>query len=257
MKVFALLDLNVPQTRQNILRERIAQGKPLIAQDLATQLGISIDTVRRDLIALEQRGLVRRVRGGALPVTPVAPPYAEREASPEAQIGLLADRAVRLLDQAGTVFLDAGTTTTAIAARLPESFAGLIVTPAPSVALAALRRGARVHIIGGALCPDGAMATGAEAERAIAAIAADVCVLGACGLWPEFGISAEDAGEAGVKRAMAQAASQVVVVASVTKLARRGRHRVLPIDQIDVLVSDAPADDLVPFRDADVEVLHV
>ena len=252
-----MLDLNCPQTRQRLISDRLDAGRPLIAAALAEELAISVDTLRRDLIALEQRGLLKRVRGGAVPVAPPLPPYAIRAEAPEPALDLLAAAVVPLLHDAATVFLDGGTTMNAVAAHLPDGFAGLIVTPAPSVALAALARGARVHLIGGALCPDGAMATGGAAERAIGLIAADLCLLGACGLWPDFGLGAEDSTEAGVKRAMAQASARVAVVAATSKLERRGRHQVLALEEIDLLVTDAEPARMAPFSAAGIEVHHV
>lgn len=252
-----MLDLNNPQTRQNALRARLDRGTPLVVAALSAELGVSIDTIRRDLIALERRGLVRRIRGGAMPVTTPIPPYLSRADEPDPQIEPLAARAVRLIPETATVFLDAGTTMNAVAAHLPETFGGLVVTAAPSVALAALSRGAKVHLVGGPLCPEGAMATGGQAERAVGDFAADVCVLGACGLWPGFGLSAEDAGEAGVKRAMALASAKAVVVSSARKLDWRGRHRVLSLTEIDTLVTDADETARRPFIDAGIEVLNV
>lgn len=253
----AVLDLNNPLTRQDALRERLERGTPLIATALSVELGVSIDTIRRDLIALERRGLVRRTRGGAMPVTAPMPPYLSRLDEPDPRIEPLASRAVRLIPETATVFLDAGTTMNAVAARLPETFRGLIVTPAPSVALAALSRGAKVHLVGGILCPEGAMATGGEAERIVGDFAADICLLGACGFWPEFGLSAEDAGEAGIKRAMAQASAKVVVVTSASKLDWRGRHRVLSLHETDTLVTNADEMKQRPFIEAGIEVLNV
>ncbi len=154
---------------------------------------------------------------------------------------------MRLIPEPAMILLDAGRTMNAIAARLSP----------PSVALAALYRGARARLIGGAPRLAGAMIAGGEAERVVGDSAADLCFLGACGFWPEFGSSAEDAGEAGAKRAMAQAAARAAVVASASRMDRRGRHRVLASDEIDVLVADAEAPALVPFETAGIEVLHV
>lgn len=257
MQENAMLDLNNPQTRQEALRDRIERGTPLIVTALADELGVSIDTVRRDLISLEQRGLVRRTRGGAMPVTVPMPPYLSRVDEPDPMIQHLAALAVRLIPKTATVFLDGGTTMNAIAAQVPETFSGLIVTPAPSVALAALSRRAKVHLVGGSLCPEGAMATGGMAERAVGEFAAEICFLGACGLWPDFGLSAEDAGEAGVKRAMAHAAAKVIVVTSASKLAWQGRHKVLTLNEIDTLITDAEKAAQRPFIEAGIEVLCV
>lgn len=251
-----MVNPNTPQLRQDALRQRLDQGAPLVVSELVDELGISVDTVRRDLIALEERGLVRRVRGGAVPVTSKMPAYMARASAPDPIIGLLAERAAKLLSGDETVFIDAGTTMNAVAAHLQIGFRGLVVTAAPSVALAALSRGASVHLIGGALCPEGAMATGGATEKAVGEFAADICFLGACGLWSDFGLSAEDAGEAGVKRAMAMAAQKSVIVTSASKLDRLGRHRVLAVEEIDTVVTDAKDSDLLALRAAGVEVLN-
>jgi len=257
MQDCAMQNLNNPELRQDVLRQRLDTGTPLVVADLAAELGISIDTVRRDLIALEQQGQLRRVRGGAVPTSSRMPNYFARASAPDPSIEALADTAVKLIEDGSTVFLDAGTTMNIVATRISHDFNGLIITPAPSVALAALSKGIRVHMIGGSLCPEGAMATGGVAETAVRDCAADLCLLGACGLWPEFGLSAEDAGEAGVKRAMASASARVAVVASAEKLQRRGRHRVLFLDEIDTLISDVQHSQLGAFDDAGVEVLRV
>lgn len=251
-----MVNLNNPQVRQDILAETLTHGAPLVVTSLADELGVSIDTVRRDLIALEQRGLVRRVRGGAVPVTTPMANYMARASAPDPAINVLAERAVGLLTGQETVFLDAGTTMNAVAAHLPLGFSGLVVTAAPSVALAALGRQARVHLIGGTLCPEGALATGGATERAIGECAADLCFLGACGLWPDFGLSAEDAGEAGVKRAMARASVRSVVVTSARKFERLGRHRVLDLVEISTIVTDADDALARTYRDAGIEVLN-
>ncbi|WP_458792959.1 DeoR family transcriptional regulator [Yoonia sp. MH D7] len=155
-----MADLNTPDTRETTLRTRIREGVPLVAADLAAELDTSIHTIRRDLIALERKGLVRRVRGGAMPLTGSTPSYAARVGGADKALVPLAARAVRTIPETGTVFLDGGTTLLAVAGHLPENFRGLVVTPAPAVAMAAMARGARVQLIGGVLCPEGAMATG-------------------------------------------------------------------------------------------------
>ncbi|BBI48864.1 hypothetical protein HORIV_12850 [Vreelandella olivaria] len=65
--------LNVPETRQQQLLAKLASGEQLIAQDLAVEFGVSLDTIRRDIIALEQQGKAQRVRGGAVATAPASP----------------------------------------------------------------------------------------------------------------------------------------------------------------------------------------
>ncbi|WP_081731427.1 DeoR/GlpR family DNA-binding transcription regulator [Phaeobacter gallaeciensis] len=127
------------------------------------------------------------------------PSYFDRASMPDPKITPLAEKVIQIIPTGGTVFIDAGTTMITLAACIPLQFQNLIITPAPSVALAALHRGARVHLIGGAPCPEGAMATGRDAEYAVSRCIADLCFLGACGLWPDCGLSVEDVQEAGKK----------------------------------------------------------
>jgi DeoR/GlpR family transcriptional regulator of sugar metabolism len=252
-----MLDLNNPETRQSALRERLMSGSPLIVASLAEELGISVHTIRRDLQALEQKGLVRRVRGGAVPIPTRGPDYFERNEGDQPSVAAISKHAASLIPLDATIFCDGGTTMDHVARNLPTEFRGLIVTPAPSVALIALQRGATVHLIGGRVCPAGALATGGDAERAVSNIVADVCFLGACGLWGGFGLSADDIAEAGIKRAMALSSTKVIVVAAATKFERQGHHRVLRPGEIDTIVTDADQKAVDPFAKSGVEVLHV
>lgn len=252
------VELNNPDVRHDLLLARLRIGDRLVAAALADELNVSPDTIRRDLIALERSGAARRVRGGAVPVSSPAKPFAVRRHEIEPGIEQLAEAAVALIDNDVTVFLDGGNVLHAVACRLSTEFRGLVITPAPAIALAAQARGASVYLIGGMLCASGGIATGGAAERAATECAADLCVLGACGMHPSFGLSADDSGEAGIKRAMALASTGVVVVTGAAKLTRRARHRVLAIDEIDHLVTDVNADAnvLSAIREANVVVHH-
>lgn len=252
------VELNNPEVRYELLLARLRSGDRLVAAALADQLNVSLDTIRRDLISLERSGAARRVRGGAVPVSQPARPFAVRRHEAEPGIEQLAAAAAVLIDDDATVFLDGGSVLHAVACRLSTEFRGLVITPAPAIALAVQARGASVYLIGGMLCAYGGIATGGAAERAASECAADLCVLGACGLHPSFGLGADDSGEAGIKRAMALASTVVVVVTGAAKLTRRARHRVLAIDEIDQVVTDLDADAevLAAIRDAGAVVHH-
>ncbi|ASJ76717.1 DeoR/GlpR family DNA-binding transcription regulator [Granulosicoccus antarcticus] len=252
------IELNNPDVRQELLLARIHSGERLVAAVLAKELNVSPDTIRRDLIELERNGSARRVRGGAVPVSQPVKSFELRRQEVEPGIEQLAARAASLIDDSSTVFLDGGTMLHAVACQISTNFRGLVITPAPAIALAVQARGASVYLIGGTLCASGGIATGAQAVRMVSDCAADLCLLGACGMHPSFGLSADDAEEASIKRAMALVSSHVVVVTGSAKLARRARHRVLAIEEMDQLITDAEADAdlLAAIRKASVEVLH-
>ncbi|RYH11545.1 DeoR/GlpR family DNA-binding transcription regulator [Tropicimonas sp. IMCC6043] len=248
---------NTPEARQRLLRTRAAEGVPLVLSQLAEEFAVSPDTIRRDLLALEAAGAVTRVRGGALPVAPLAAPLHVRQASTGALAERLARAALPLVEDGMVLMLDGGTSVTHLARALPALPRGLVVTPCPDVATVTLARGTETILVGGRLSRFGGIAVGQAAERMISEIAADLCLLGACGLDAGFGLGADDADEAAVKRAMAQASARAVVLTGAPKLGRRARHRVLPCDALDLLVTDAPASATEAFADTGMEIRHV
>ncbi len=248
------MDLNNPDIRRALLGERLAHGTLLVAGDLAREFGVSIDTVRRDLIALESEGAVRRVRGGALPVLPPAPLLTQRRAAPVAP-GLVA-AALAAIGPARTLILDGGTSVLAVAEALTPAPGLLVVTPSPWIAVAVIERGIDCLTLGGRISGSGGIAVGGEVVDALAGLAAEVAVLGACGLDASFGLSSDDLLESSVKRAMAVAAERVLVVAGAAKLGQRARHRTLSPDEIDVIATDAAPERTAPFQNAGIEVVH-
>src|SRR4051794_34265952 len=118
------------ERRDLLLRRLEADGK-LVAKDVAAELGISEDSVRRDLRELAAAGLCQRVYGGALPVSPALADYAARSAvSPESK-ERVARRAAALIRPGDRGILDGGTTTLAGGGAPPPAPPGPPVTPSP------------------------------------------------------------------------------------------------------------------------------
>lgn len=230
-------ELNNPVCRQSILRTRVAQGISLVARSLAQEFEVSQDTIRRDLLALEGDGTVQRVRGGAIPVRKPASPITQRSSAPDPILDLLARAALPLIADGMVILLDGGTTIGQLAKILPTMPNSLIVTPSPMVALETLRAGTKTLLIGGRLSAYGGVSVGTAAEQAIDEIAADICFLGACGLDAEFGLSSDDLDESTLKKRMATAAHQCLVLCTEEKLGQRARHKTLDCREIDRIIT--------------------
>jgi DeoR/GlpR family transcriptional regulator of sugar metabolism len=231
-------ELNNPDVRQSILAKRAKGGVQLIAHELAVEFDVSLDTIRRDILSLEALGIVRRVRGGALPVsTPVLPMH-QRAKSPSADVHDIAQAAARHIQPGMVLILDGGNTVLEIARHMPDFQDCLVVTPCPLVADAAMNGGKETILLGGKLSPFGGICVGPTVTVGLSNIAADLCFLGACGIDAEFGLGADDFDESQVKRAMAQRANRVIVATSNTKLGKRSRHRVLPPSEVDLIITN-------------------
>jgi DeoR/GlpR family transcriptional regulator of sugar metabolism len=244
------------ERRQAILIRLERDGK-VVASELVGALGVSEDTVRRDLRELASQGLVQRVHGGALPPAPAAASFAQRLAiAPEAKAHL-AEAALPLLDGAHVLLLDGGTTVLELARRLPVDRDLTVLTNSPPVAAAlASHPRAEVVLIGGRLLKDSQVTVGAAAIDALRHVRADVCVLGICSLHPELGVTATDHDEAHVKRAMVAASADVLAVATADKLRTASPWVVAPLADVTHLVTDASAELTADYAAAGVDVVR-
>src|SRR5580698_1615867 len=122
----------VAERREFLLARLAAEGK-LIARELAAELGLSEDSVRRDLRDLAAAGLCQRVYGGALPVSPALGTEASRAAIAPDSKRRVAARAAGLITPGSTVILGGGTTAQEVVAALPADLEATIITHSVTV----------------------------------------------------------------------------------------------------------------------------
>jgi DeoR/GlpR family transcriptional regulator of sugar metabolism len=244
--------------RRHAILSRLGRDGRVVVSELVASLGVSEDTVRRDLHELAGKGLVHRVHGGALaPASPTAS-FARRLEAAREQKGALAEAALPLLERARVIVLDGGTTALAIASRLPASYDGTVVTNSPPAASALTDHpSVEVVLIGGSLRKQSQVAVGASTVEAFRALRADICVLGICAFHADVGVTTMDSDEAQVKRAMVACAAEVIALATADKLRMTSPWIVAGLDEIDYLVTDG-ADELTrPYLAAGIDVVTV
>ena len=243
------------ERRQAILGRLERDGK-VVASELVASLGVSEDTVRRDLRDLADQGLLQRVHGGALPAAQPTGSFARRLEIAREEKAALADAALPLLEGARVIVLDGGTTSLELARRLPGAYDGTVVTNSPPIATAlAGHPRAQVVLLGGRLLKPAQVTVGAAAVDALRSVRADVCVLGICSLHPEVGVTTLDHDEAYVKRAMVASAGEVIALATADKLRTASPWVVAPLADVDHLVTDGDAELTHPFAAAGIDVV--
>ncbi|MEU9553872.1 DeoR/GlpR family DNA-binding transcription regulator [Streptomyces fumanus] len=226
--------------RRDHLLALLARDGKIVAKEVAADLGISEDSVRRDLRDLAAEGLCHRVYGGAVPVSPAVADYSARlSVTPDGKREV-AEAAVALVRPGGALILDGGTTALAVARRLPRTLDCTVITHSPTVATALLEHPrAEVFLLGGRLFKHSAVACGAAAVEAAQNVSADLCLLGVTGVHPEAGLTTGDAEEAAMKRALAARAAETYVLASSEKIGTASRFRVLPFADVTGIITDA------------------
>ncbi|MFI8946674.1 DeoR/GlpR family DNA-binding transcription regulator [Streptomyces sp. NPDC053750] len=243
--------------RRDHLLDLLAREGKIVAKDVAADLGISEDSVRRDLRDLAAEGLCQRVYGGALPVSPAVADYAARKAVTPDGKQRVAAAAAALVRPGGALILDGGTTALAVARTLPRDLACTVITHSPTVAAALLKHPqAEIFLLGGRIFKHSAVACGAAAVEAAQNISADLCLLGVTGVHPDAGLTTGDAEEAAMKRALAARAADTYILASSEKIGTASGFRVLPWEEISGLITDVdphhPVVELLSARGVEV-----
>jgi DeoR family transcriptional regulator, fructose operon transcriptional repressor len=247
------------ERQQRIIAQARRAGRVEVAA-LADVLGVAAETVRRDLTALERRGSLRRVHGGAIPVErlEIEPTLATRTGRLTEVKRRIAARALDELPSGGSIILDAGSTTQAVADLLPPDIDLTVLTNSLAAAtVLASHPGIRLYLLGGRVRGTTGAAVGDWATGALEGVVVDVALVGTNGLSVARGLTTPDQSEALVKRAMVGAARKCVVLTDSSKTGDDHLHRFAQLADIDVVITDIDIDeDLVAeIRSAGPEVV--
>ncbi|WP_243074700.1 DeoR/GlpR family DNA-binding transcription regulator [Microbacterium sp. SS28] len=234
---------------------------------LADDLGVTTETIRRDLDLLEQQGALRRVHGGAVPLRTggvAEPSIAERMSVNAEAKRAIALRALEVITDGyrGAIVFDAGSSVGAVAAGLGERVAATgarldVVTHAVPVAhTLSLLSDVGLTVLGGQVRGLTAAAVGPATLAALESLRPDLAFIGVNGISADFGLSTPDPAEAAVKAAIVRSARRTVVVADAAKFGVESFVRFAHLSNVDILVTDAApdADLAVALAAADVEV---
>ncbi|WBT07853.1 DeoR/GlpR family DNA-binding transcription regulator [Corynebacterium sp. SCR221107] len=252
------------ERRRQIASLTAVEGRVNVTE-LASRFDVTAETIRRDLAVLDREGVVHRVHGGAVAnqtfqTTEFSLDTRARSAS--GAKNSIAHAALAFLPEPnGGMFLDAGTTTAALADLLavqPQAKQWSIVTNSLSIALSLANSGLdEIQLLGGAVRAITQAVVGDTALRTLALMRADVAFIGTNALTLDHGLSTADSQEAAIKSAMITNAHKVVVLCDSTKMGTDYLVSFGSISEIDVIVTDsnAPETFVQALRDKGVEVV--
>jgi DeoR family transcriptional regulator, fructose operon transcriptional repressor len=237
-----------PERQQAILDLARSAGRVDVVS-LASRFDVTPETIRRDLTTLERQRLLRRTHGGAVPVERLdfEPGLADRESRLVDEKRRIARAALAELPAEGTVLLDAGTSTAALARLIPEDRELTVVTNGLTVAVTLIAHpNITVHVLGGRVRGRTMATVDDWAKRALSEVFVDVAFVGTNGLSVARGLTTPDLAEAAVKSAMIASARRTVVLADHTKWETDHFARFGDLADVDVLITDTAVDpDLV------------
>jgi DeoR family transcriptional regulator of aga operon len=241
------------ERRQQISAMVRERGSVQVAP-LAARFGVSMQTIRKDLHYLAERGVAERSYGGAISADAVnvvaEPPVEAKRAIMPGEKDRIGRIAAAMVVPGDSIVLDSGTTTLQIARHLPDHEDITVLTNDLDI-LAALSRKEHLKVVmlGGLLRRRNMAFYGAQTMAALEDLHVDKLFLGVDGFDVERGITTHYEPEAMLNRKMVQAARHVIAVADHSKFGRVCLHRIINVGDIDDLVTDAAPDETVQAAD--------
>jgi DeoR family fructose operon transcriptional repressor len=234
--------LLVAERRQELLNTVRSLGRLEVAR-AASELKTSTETIRKDLVALESQGLLRRVHGGALHVPSMT---FEPDVASRTEKHRIAARAIEEVPEGGAIFIDAGSTTL-VFAELLEGRAGLrVFTNALTVArILAGKPFLSCHTLGGRVRPKTLAEVGSWTERLLddSHFHFDVAFVGTNAISFSRGLCTPDPEEAAVKRGMIVHSERVVLLADHTKFGQNSLVKYADLAEIDLVITGVEIED--------------
>jgi DeoR/GlpR family transcriptional regulator of sugar metabolism len=247
------------ERHQQIL-EQVLSRKSVRVNELSDILEVSVATIRRDLSQMEERGLIQRVHGGAIPVEDSAePPILHRKSKQSEAKQRIGNAAAGLVEDNETIIITSGTTTEAMVPYLTGKNGLTVITNAINVA-SQLTRYPHISVIvlGGWLRHSEFSIHGHLTDQALQDLHADKLFHGIFGLDPEFGLTGTDMQEVQTDRKILKAARQSIILADHSKFGVIGQIRLAPVESVDMIVTDdqTPEHFIRALREKGVQIIQ-
>ncbi len=250
----------LPAERLSYILNLLKRDGRVTVPTLSEELGVSIDTVRRDLRDLAASGQLQRVHGGALPASPAVNRFTDRQRNLTPVKISIAIQAAGLVQNGMVVAMGGGSTNVQTAQHFSYDLHATVITHNPPVAVAlAEHPNIEVILVGGLLYKYTMVTVGAETVEAFRRVRADLCLLGVCSLHPEIGISNIHYEESQVEQAMIACSGEVAALASSDKLGTAAPFVIGPLSDLNLIITDKGITEeaLDPYRAFGIEVIRV
>jgi len=246
------------QERQAYILHQIDLHNQVMSADLSQYLHVSEDTIRRDLQELSETGRLIKVHGGALSLSFNDFHSSSKDVYAHTQKKKIAKKAISLIGNNMFVMTTGGTTVIELARALPQQLKATFISGSiPAILEYTCHPNIDVIIIGDKVAKNSKITVGGDAIGRIKQIKADLCFMGVNAIDPEYGITDNDWDVVQIKRAMIGSAQKVVCLSIAEKINTFQPFHVCPIEDIDVLITELPADSplLERYRKKGIQIL--
>lgn len=244
--------------RHNYIMSKILEEQKINTIELAQELKLSEDTIRRDLNELDCKGLLVKVYGGAFPLTNKSPDIFNMVIVNEDKKKTIGKKALSLLADGQVIILSGGTTNLAFSKLIPSDLKATVYTYSLPIAMQ-LSQHSNIELIfiGGKLQKNAMVTIGMDVVQVLSTLKADICFMGASSINVKLGLTEMGYEVSLVKKAMLQASDKVVSMVTSEKLNTKMPYGVCELKQLNTIITDLNPKDtrLEEYHKAGVYVL--
>jgi DeoR/GlpR family transcriptional regulator of sugar metabolism len=236
--------------RQEFILHQLNLHNKILCADLSNKMGVSDDTIRRDLQELAQQEKIIKVHGGALSKSFHTAFDREMVYNLEDK-HIIAQKTAALVQSGMYILTSGGTSILEFAKSLDPNLNATFFTCSLNAAIEfAHHPGIEVVMIGDKVSKDSMLTTGASAVQTIESVHADLCIMGINSIDTQFGLSENDWEVVQIKKAMIKASKKTICIGISEKLNSQQKIKVANLDEIDILITELDPNDpkLLPFK---------
>jgi DeoR/GlpR family transcriptional regulator of sugar metabolism len=227
----------IKSARHQLILHRIKMDHRIYITSLSRELGISDDTLRRDLIELDKQGFLTKVHGGAIAKSGISVEFTDRLNTGIAEKQQMAAKVIPMIHPGDILLIDGGTSNLAVAHQLPIDMEMTVYTKSFPI-INALFNHPNIDLIclGGKVFPSSQVTVGVSVHQALQTVRADWLILGISNIHSELGLTAPEREEAMLKRLMLARARKRIVLGDNYKFKTAESYCIASLDEIDYLV---------------------
>jgi DeoR/GlpR family transcriptional regulator of sugar metabolism len=236
--------------RQEFILHQLNLHNKILCADLSNKMGVSDDTIRRDLQELALEDKLIKVHGGALSKS-FHTAFDRKMVYNLEDKNIIAQKTAALVQSGMYILTSGGTSILEFAKSLDPNLNATFFTCSLNAAIEfAHHPSIEVVMIGDKVSKDSMLTTGASAVQTIESIQADLCILGINSLDTQFGLSENDWEVVQIKKAMIKASKKTICIGISEKLNSQQKIKVANLDEIDILITELDPNDsrLLPFK---------
>lgn len=227
--------------RHNYILDKLREQQFVKVTELAEDLDVTTVTIRKDLKILEERNLLFRTHGSAMPINPYVPDMSVQIKGKlkNEEKKKIAIAAAKLIQENDSIIISAGSTNYEFALQIhPKDHLNVVTSSLPVSILLNDLPDVSVIQLGGNLYKESLSVRGAYAAAAFKDITCSKLFLGVDGIDKEHGITNSNIDEALLSKSMITASSKIIVLADSSKFGKRGFGKVCGLEGVDIIITD-------------------